>query len=164
MRMQNITTRRSKMHNKISTLSKISGFCLAVMLGILGLSATAHAEGYYSNEYAKSGFYIGYIFPYNSVRGSFSGDEILYAGNELILIPKFQDASGFGVAFGGKFSKGAIEFTYLKSKHSISWMGAERTDTYQMVTIDFKRFFLNKRRTQPFILAGASFPWITADD
>lgn len=114
--------------------------------------------------YAKSGFYIGLNVPYNTIGGDFDGKRIMVSIDDLILVPKIDSNFGWGVTLGTRSEKGAIELNYVRSKHDGTWMGLKGESVFNMVSVDFKGFFLTDKPIQPFLLYGIGYSRLVVKD
>lgn len=114
--------------------------------------------------YAKSGFYIGLNAPYNTIGGDFDGTSILLGEDDLILVPKINSNFGWGVTLGSRGENAAVELNYVRSKHDATWMGAKVESIFNMVSLDFKGFFLTNKPIQPFLMYGIGYSWLDVKD
>lgn len=133
------------------------GFLAAVLFFVFGISfyvQAAERKKYYAKEGAA---YIEVIRPFNTIEGDFDGETILVGPDEIILVPKVEENNGgWGVLFGGRLNgeKVAIEFSYLRSNHNISFLGAKGEANYYLVNVDVKRYFLVNTPMQPYLVIG----------
>lgn len=143
-------------------LLKIMGIWVVISMSMLGMAFTVSAEE--KKYYAKKGFYVGVTVPYNTIGGDFDGETALIAPGEVILVPKVESNYGWGILIGGRGPSSAIELSYLRSTHDVTWLGAKGEADYNMVNLDFKGFFLADKPTQPYLLLGLCFPWLVVKD
>ena len=126
-------------------VSLFSFILFSMPLGVLGQE----------EPFAKNGFYIGGIFPFNHIGGDFDGEMVLVGNNEAIVVPEFDSGVGFGFAIGGRFNQAALELNYLRSRHDVSFQGFEFGEAdYNLVNFNGKIFFNVHQPAQPFLLAG----------
>jgi len=146
---------------KSNTLRIFTVFIFVSLL-IFFMNTSGFAEGKFK---VNEGFYLGIAVPNHSIGGDFEGNSFLYSASEIDLIPKVQDGYGWGIILGGRFSKGAIELSYLRSTHDISFDGDIIGEaTYHIINIDGKYYFLTDKPIQPFLLGGFCFPWLVAEN
>lgn len=144
------------------TCSKVVGFLSVLLIFMFGVTFRVSAE---EKFYAKEGFYMGITLPYNTIGGDFEGNSMLIGPDEIILVPKVEGDFGWGIALGGRGKKWAGELSYLRSTHNVTWLGAQGEAVYNLVTLDFKRYFLVDKSVQPYILLGwIPSAWLTVKD
>jgi hypothetical protein len=86
-------------------------------------------------------------------------------GDEIALLPKLDKQKMFRGILGYRYEKAALEISYQRTNHK--GMFAETLSgeaTFQQFNLDTRYFFLTHGRVQPYILAGAGFPWLTIKD
>lgn len=148
---------------------KMKGLRLAfpiALLFVLFFSSLSFAEGYYRGRptFNAQGFYLGVNLPYNSIGGDFNSTGTLFSPDtgETFYFAEPDDAFGFGIAGGFRGPSYAIEFAYMRSEHDdfsqVDPLGGPGTSILDVVSLDFKWFFLADRNIQPYLLLGGS--WI----
>jgi hypothetical protein len=104
---------------------------------------------------AQEGFYIGVARPYNSISGDFNGNQVVIGTDDIFLLPTVKSSYGTGILIGVRSVDSAIELSYLRSKHDATWLGTKTTEaTFQVVNVDYKKYFFVEHRIQPYILIG----------
>ncbi len=142
--------------------SKLVLFITIVLIFNLSAVFTASAKSKY---FAKEGLYLEVILPKNNIGGGFKGNTVLTDGDEVILIPKVIDNTGFGISLGTRFASiGSMEIGYINSQHDIEFLGAKGEADYNIINMDMKLHFSVVTPLQPFILLGVCFPWLTVKD
>jgi len=143
-------------------LLKIMENWVIVLMFTFGVTSTVSAEE--KNYYAKEGFYVGVMCPYNTVSGDFNGETALVAPDEIVIVPKVKSNYGWGVLLGRRSSRSALELSYLKSTHDGIFLGYKCKVNYNMVNVDFKSFFSADKPIQPYLLFGLCFPRLVVKD
>lgn len=138
------------------TWPKILGIWGLVLILLFGMGSAGMGSAVSAEEkyYAKQGTYIGLTLPYNAINGNFDGESFLSRQSEIILVPKVESSFGWGILLGGRRQKWAGELSYLRSTHDVTWLGAKGEATYNIVSLDFKRYFLVDGPVQPYFLLG----------
>ena len=111
---------------------------------------------------AKSGFYIGAMFPYVNIDGDFDDETILIGDGEGIALTELEEGSGWGAVVGVRGSHGAFEVSYQKTDHDADLLGTD--GEFNTVNLDFKLFLLPKEYVQPMLLFGLAVPWLDIED
>jgi len=113
----------------------------------------------------ETGTYLRALLPHTTIGGDFQGDTALVGWDEAILIPEFDDGSGYGLALGRRWKRVGLELSYMQTSHdaSVVGLGWGEADA-QMVDLNFKYFFRTSRRLQPFLLLGLGSTWIDVPD
>lgn len=77
-----------------------------------------------TKKYDKDGMYVRGFLINNSIGGDFNDTIYLNNGSLAVDVPKIEDGSGWGVAWGGrrsgKYFGGGVEFSYSRSTHETS--------------------------------------------
>ena len=86
-------------------------------------------------------------------------------GDEIALLPKLDKQKMFRGVVGYRYEKAALELSYERTSHNgvFGEVGTGEA-TFQQLNVDTRFFFLTHGRIQPYILAGAGFPWLTIMD
>lgn len=119
--------------------------------------------------FAKVGGYGGGSFaPGFTLDGeTFNGFTVYreVGGDEIALLPKLDRQKMFRGILGYRYERAALEFSYERTSHNGTF-AEEGTGkaTFQQLNIDTRFFFLTHGRVQPYVLAGAGFPWLTIKD
>jgi hypothetical protein len=138
--------------------SKKLGLCLTLLSLLLFSNSECFA---FNGFYAKQGFYLGVTGNYNTIGGDFDGKTVEGSFNEVVAVPKVDDALGVGIVLGYRAQKGAIELSYVRSQHDTTFLGYPLGDaTYNTINVDGKYFFNSDQPLQPFLLLGMCFPWL----
>jgi hypothetical protein len=119
--------------------------------------------------FAKVGGYAGGSFsPAFTLDGkTFDGFTVYREvdGDEIALLPKLDTQKMFRGILGYRYERAAIELSYERTSHSGVFGEVIVGDaTFQQLNLDGRLFFLTRARIQPYILAGAGFPWLTIKD
>jgi hypothetical protein len=141
---------------------RLSTFGAASIL-MMWLTPTSPAQA--QTGFAKTGAYIGFLAsPGATFEGtSFDGDHFLYDTEQIVLIPRVSSGDGLGLVFGGRSDTSGGEVTYVQAEHRASFAGLRGVAKSRIVTIDGKRFFISKKRVQPYITGGTVIPWLTVE-
>jgi hypothetical protein len=118
--------------------------------GFLFVSLTATAQELKIQPY--TGIAADYIF----LTGSFDGESFFTTDDEIILVPKLQSDFGFGILFGFKMGKGAVDFAYHMSRMEYTSMedGFSGKSTSHFVRyLSYKRHFntTEEKRFIPYV-------------
>ncbi len=113
---------------------------------------------------SKSGFYIEPMFSTNVVAGDFDGESFLTDGVELFLMPKFANASGFGVSVGWKSEGGTFGLFYYSASHDVTYLGEPGSAGFTAWGLRFTRQLILRSPVQPFILMTINLPRIRVAD
>ena len=119
--------------------------------------------------FAKVGGYAGGSFaPAFTLDGDTFDGFTLYKeidGDEVALLPKLDKQKMFRAILGYRYDRAAFEFSYERTSHNgvFAEVGTGEA-TFQQFNIDTRFFFLTRGRIQPYILAGAGFPWLSIKD
>jgi opacity protein-like surface antigen len=136
-----------------------------VMVCVVPLAAWGQEQ----QGFAKIGGYAGGSFvPVFTLDGqSFDGFTYYQEvdGDEIALLPKLDRQKMFKGILGYRYEKAAFEFSYERTSHNGTF-GEDGTGkaTFQQLNADVRFFFLSHARVQPYVLAGAGFPWLTIKD
>lgn len=143
------------------TALKVLVFTVAVVIGVASSPASAQEAGF-----ANEGFFIGVTASGNAtITGpSFDGQHLFRDSEEVLLVPRLHEERAFGVVLGGRFTHGAIEFAYARSRHPGTFMGAEGTVVFHAVDINGRGFLLTSKRFQPWWVVGLSIPMLIAKE
>lgn len=119
--------------------------------------------------FAKVGGYAGGSFsPAFTLDGNTFDGFTVYRevdGDEIALLPKLDTQKMFRGILGYRYERAAIELSYERTSHSGVFGEVIVGDaTFQQLNLDGRLFFLTRARIQPYILAGAGFPWLTIKD
>jgi opacity protein-like surface antigen len=109
-------------------------------------------------------FFLRINYVNHSIGGEFDGQSFLYTKEEIFLIPKIRNASGFEIATSFVSNKGKIQLGYVRSKHEISFLNAEGEALFHMFSVDFYYNLLTKRLVKPYVLLGGGFTWLDVKD
>lgn len=115
-------------------------------------------------EYAKKGWYGRLIFPIYSLRGSDFDGETSLSNGFLILVPKVETGSGFGLTFGKSLGIGEIELSYLRTTHASSFFESGGDSSIWIADLNLKVHFLKEKSIQPYALLGMGYSILTAKD
>jgi hypothetical protein len=117
--------------------------------------------------YAKKGIYAGLLVPYNSFSGDFDGNSLLVSQSAAFILPQFDSKLvGLGIAFGygAAISNAvgyAVEASYTRSAHDITWVGVKGNAVYQSLNFDGRFFFLADKPFQLYAIVGFGWPdWV----
>jgi len=119
--------------------------------------------------FAKVGGYAGGSFvPTFTLDGETFDGFTLYReidGDEIALLPKLDKQKMFRGILGYRYERAALEFSYERTSHNgvFGEVGTGKA-TFHQLNVDTRLFFLTHGRVQPYILAGAGFPWLTIKD
>lgn len=142
---------------------KIIAFLIVVFIFTFGKPFEVLAEE--TESFAKKGWYIGLIAPYNTIGGDFDGNTVLTSANDIILIPKIDSALGWGISIGKRYSNdSSLEASLLMSSHDVTFAGATGKVEYMLVNFDWKRYFSVERPTQPYFLLGFAISQLVVKD
>ena len=114
--------------------------------------------------YAKEGFTLAVIFPYHTIGGDFDGESVLYSNQDVFSLPTVTGNYGWGVMAGYRFTKGALELTYLTSTHDVMFLKANGKAHYNVINFDLKFCFQAEKPIQPYCLAGIGIPWLIVNE
>ena len=119
--------------------------------------------------FAKVGGYAGGSFvPAFTLDGETFNGLTLYReinGDEVALLPKLDKQKMFRGVLGYRYEKAALEFSYERTSHNGVFAEVMTGEaTFQQLNVDTRFFFLTRGRVQPYILAGAGFPWLNIMD
>ena len=119
--------------------------------------------------FAKVGGYAGGSFvPTFTLDGETFNGLTYYReidGDEIALLPKLDKQKMLRGILGYRGETAALEFSYERTSHNGAFaeFGTGKA-TFQQVNVDGRFFFLTHARVQPYVLAGAGFPWLTIKD
>jgi hypothetical protein len=146
----------------ITSYSKKTVLCFILPVLIFALSSECRAL---DGPYAKQGIYFGLTGNYNTVGNDFDGKTVEGSYDEVVAVPKIDNAYGFGVVLGSRKQNGAVELSYVRSQHDSTFSGYSLGDvTYNTINLDGKYYFLSNKPVQPFILFGICFPWLKVEN
>jgi hypothetical protein len=119
--------------------------------------------------FAKAGGYAGGSFaPAFTLDGDTFNGLTIYreiGGDEVALLPKLDKQKMFRGILGYRYDKAALEISYERTSHTGVFDEVLIGEaTFQQLNVDTRFFFLTRGRVQPYILAGAGFPWLTIMD
>jgi opacity protein-like surface antigen len=128
----------------------------------MALVSSASAEEYY----AKQGFYIGLFGVHNTLKGDFKGEETLYNADEdkFAIVPEVESGNGWGILIGTRGGNGAIELSYQRSEHDVSFYDWESEADYNIVNLDLKGYLFADKPVQPYLLLGFGYHWLNVKD
>jgi opacity protein-like surface antigen len=148
----------------------ISNWCATAVLALLSVCALPGAAwAQEQGGFAKVGGYVGGSFaPAFSLDGeTFNGLTVYQEvnGDEIALLPKLDKQKMFRGVLGYRYERAALELSYERTTHNgvFAEIGTGEA-TFQQLNVDTRFFFLTRGRIQPYILAGAGFPWLTIVD
>ncbi len=75
--------------------------------------------------------------------------------------------SGFGVIFGSRYTKGALELGYHRSTHDTNSLFVDigkQDATYNLVDLNLKYDVFAKGKFRPNILLGVGYTWVTVNN
>ena len=132
---------------------------------IVGL-VPAFAWSQEQQGFAKLGGYAaGSFVPAFTLDGeTFDGFTVYreIGGDEIALLPKLDTQKMFRGILGYRYEKAALELSYARTSHNGLFADVGTGEaTFQQLNVDTRFFFLTRGRVQPYILAGAGFPWLT---
>ena len=98
--------------------------------------------------------------------GDFNGTEIILGSSspEVDMVPAVGRNGGFMGLVGVRHGDYALEVSYWHSDQPVTFQSAQSSGVYQSLNVDLKRYFFTSLPTQPFLLLGVSFPWITFEN
>jgi opacity protein-like surface antigen len=136
-----------------------------VTVCLLPLAAWAQEQ----QGFAKIGGYAGGSFVPGFTLDGETFDGFTYYreadGDEIALLPKLNRQKMFKGILGYRYEKAALEFSYERARHDGTFADVETGEaTFQQLNVDVRAFFLSHSRVQPYVLAGAGFPWLTIKD
>ena len=140
-----------------------------VVLALLLVCALPVAAWSQEQGFAKVGGYVGGSFvPAFTLDGKTFDGLTAYReidGDEIALLPKLDKQKMFRGVLGYRYEKAALELGYERTSHNgvFAEIGTGEA-TFQQLNVDTRFFFLTRGRIQPYILAGAGFPWLTIVD
>ncbi len=149
-----------------------AGALLAVFLCLLASSAAFAQE----STYAKDGFYVGGSLTYGGLSGDFDGNHVLTDSGgilltqQYLLLPDFKNSTGFGLIFGYRRGWYAGEITYQQSRpdwsmrSSVGSLSTTGTATLAFLNFNYKVYFNQLSRLQPYAFIGPSVCFLTIDD
>lgn len=140
------------------TYSDVTNKVVVLLAAFLLVAPKANAQE--KRIYAKSGFYIGVTAPRNSVEGSFDGESVLTGGGEIIFVPKVVSNFGVGALIGGRAGKSALELSYQRSRHNVTFMEATGKADYHVLGLEARYYLVSKEAVQPFVLIGGVLDWL----
>jgi opacity protein-like surface antigen len=119
--------------------------------------------------FAKIGGYAaGSFVPAFTLDGeTFDGSTVYREvdGDEIALLPQLDKQKMFRGILGYRYERAALELSYERtSHHGVFAEVATGEATFQQLNVDTRFFFVTHSRIQPYILAGAGFPWLTIQD
>jgi opacity protein-like surface antigen len=119
--------------------------------------------------FAKVGGYAGGSFvPAFTLDGETFDGFTMYReidGDEVALLPKLDKQKMFRGVVGYRYERAALELSYERTSHNGVFGEAGTGEaTFQQLNLDTRIFFLTRGRIQPYVLAGAGFPWLTIKD
>ncbi len=114
----------------------------------------------------RKGFYFDVHGMWAQLGGDFDGDTVLLSSTgESIEIPDADSGVGFGLAFGHRWNRHAIELAFNQTRHDGAAPSLPGGDiTYSAVDFDWRYFFRPEERLQPFFQAGFGFAFATLED
>lgn len=113
----------------------------------------------------RRGFYIDVHGMWAQLGGDFDGDTLLVGSTDSIVIPDADSGLGFGLAFGHRWRRHALELAFTQTQHDGSIPAATGGDiTYNALDLDWRYFFRPDERFQPFVQAGFGFALATLED
>ena len=117
---------------------------------IIMLAALSEAE-------ARSGFYLGVGAAYNTIQGDFDGNAALQGATDIIILPDSDNAFGIDILAGYGFTDNwAVELSFISSRHSGTWQGANGDVSYSSFSINTKYSFESSNEVRPYLLFGIS--------
>ncbi len=128
--------------------------------------APAAATPAASNTPAGTGFYVDVHGAWTQLGGDFDGDTALMGATEVIVVPDTDPGFGFGLAFGHRWEKVAVELAFTETQHDgeISGLFTSNDVTLDVLEVNGRYFFNTSSRFQPFLLAGLGFVMASMDD
>lgn len=146
-----------------------SWFGAALLALIIVCSFPVAASSQEQAGFAKLGGYGGGSFaPAFTLDGETFDGFTLYReidGDEVALLPKLDKQKMFRGILGYRYERAALELSYERTSHTgvFGDVGTGEA-TFQQLNLDTRVFFLTRGRIQPYILAGAGFPWLRIKD
>ncbi len=80
-------------------------------------------------------------------------------GEEIAILPRLDTQNLIRLSLGYRYKPASIEISYERTGHTGTFLDVPVKATYQAVNIDGRLFFLTRTRFQPYLSAGASFPF-----
>ena len=111
---------------------------------ILAQSGTSIVDGLYFNAH----------LPYHSTEGDLKGNSILQTSKEIFLVPQVEPGTGLGFTIGTRKGNLAVEFSYDRTNHMITFNSAEGEATLTTFSLDYKFFMLQDKKLQPYLDLG----------
>lgn len=113
----------------------------------------------------RKGFYFDVHGMWAQLGGDFDGDTFLMGSTDSISIPDADSGVGFGLAFGHRWNRHAIELAFTQTQHDGSIPASSGGDiTYDSLAFDWRYFFRPEERFQPFFQAGFGLALATLED
>ena len=136
-----------------------------IMLNLFFLvsASVVYAQG---SSYVKEGTYLGINLTDARMSGDFDNTVSYYGYDDVYDVPYVDDGTGFGVVLGARVPKGAVEFSYQRTRHdTISLLTlSEGEATYNIIDLNFKLDVFARDQVRPYILFGFGFPWLTVEN
>lgn len=148
------------MHPQVSRL----GRRLALIAALVAIPVPAFSQ-FSSGQpgFAKSGGYAGVsVLPGFTFDGVTFDGESWYQeidGDEVVILPKISTQNMIRFALGYRGKQYGIEFSYDRTNHNGTYLGATGTALFQSVNVDGRYYFLPNYRVQPYAQVGGSMPW-----
>lgn len=115
--------------------------------------------------HAREGFTLELHGAWAQLGGDFDGDTALSGATDTIFIPDADDGTGFGLAFGRRWERYALELAFTHTGHDGSIAGSSGGDVaYDVLAVNGRWFFRTEHRLQPFLLGGLGVAMATLED
>ncbi len=118
---------------------------------------------------AKEGLFVGLSgAPDFTLDGlTFDGSAVYKKvdGEELVILPRLNRKTMLRGFMGVRSTRGSFEVGYDQTRHSGTFLGVSGVEaTFHSINFDERIFLLTRKRIQPYVLLGGSFPWLTVKD
>ena len=141
-------------------------FAIALLTLLIVCVVPVAALSQEQQGFAKVGGYVGGSFvPAFTLDGETFNGLTAYRevdGDEIALLPKLDKQKMFRGVLGYRYERAALELGYERTNHKGMFADVLTGEaTFQQLNVDARFFFLTRGRIQPYVLAGAGFPWLT---
>lgn len=104
----------------------------------------------------KEGWFLSVGVSWQSLGGDFNGETILVGPQDVFLVPSIRQAVGIGGKIGYRVEMAALELSYYRGNHNVSWVGATGEAVFNLWSLNFQYYFLEDSPLQPFLQLGWS--------
>ena len=135
---------------------------------LLGLAIATPAWSQTTGGFAREGMYVGlagmFDFTFDGV--TFDGSTFYEAVDtqELFILPELDKQNLRRVVVGFRARPAALEFSYDRTRHQGTFLGATGGAVVNSINVDVRVFALTAHRIQPHAVVGLNFPWLTVED